>query len=73
MNLHEPEPPQVIRFFLRYELYSYSYLSMHLCLYLSLPAADTHTWTCTNPAREEGTVLELPQVESDEIRSGHEH
>lgn len=61
MSLHEPE------------LYSYSYLSMHLCLYLSLPAADTHTRTCTNPAREEGAVLELSQVESDEIRSGHEH
>lgn len=73
MSLHEPEPPRVIRFVLRCELYSYSYLSIHLRLYLCLPAAGTHTWTCTNPAREEGAVLELSQVESDEIRSGHEH
>lgn len=67
LYLHTP-----VCYYLNGSLHSSTCMCISTCgyshLYVSVPAL-----LCTDPAREEGAVLELAQVESDEICSCHEH
>lgn len=66
-------------------LYPYLFTCLYLQMYLQYTSVSTCTCSfshlyvpapvlvCTDPAREEGAVLELAQVKSDEICSRHEH